>query len=198
MLREMHRLQRLALLVGAALCAALSGCGTDEQSVGGPNKPEQRMEALSAGQITSVVATMNQAEIKQAQGALERLEDDDMRAYVEQLVTEHKAQEEELKKLEDTLGLREESSALKVEMDEFSQKMNRSIEQETADRLAATFISVQIKMHKKGLSTVEQLLSQARQRELRTYLENYLALQQKHLDRATQLRRRFPEAESSL
>ena len=196
MLREIHRLRGRALFVGASLCVALSGCGTDEQSVGGPNKPEKRVEALSAGQITSVVTTINQAVAKQARVALERLEDDDLRAYAEQLIAEHREQEEELKTVVETLGVREEPSALKAELDEFSEKMNRSIEEETADQLAPTFIGVQIKMHKKGLSTVEQLLLHARPRELRTYLENYLAVQQKHLDRAMQLRKRFPEMES--
>ena len=198
MVRNVYRLQRGVVLVGLTLGVALFGCGADETSVGAPNKPDQRVEALSSGQITSVVAAINQAEIKQAQTALVRLEDDDLRAYAEQLITDHKAHDTELKTLVGRLGVKEESSNLKSDVEEFSQKMNRSIDQEPADLLGPTFIGVQIKMHKKAIATVEQALSQARQAELRTYLENYLAALQKHLDRAMQLRKRFPEMESRL
>lgn len=197
MLREIHRLQRRVLLVGASLCAALSGCGTDEQSVGGPNKPEQRVEVLSAGQITSVVSSINQAEATQAQAALTRLQDDAVRIFAEQLLTEHRAQEAELATLQDKLGLKQESSVLKEELDQFAQKQNQNLEQESVDGLAPMFLDVQMMMHRRGLATVEQLLSQAQQPELRAYLENYRGVLKQHLEKAQQLRRRFPEMESS-
>ncbi len=197
MVRDIHRLRGRGLLVGATLCAALSGCGSDEQSVGGPNKPEQRVEALSAGQITSVVTSINQAAITQAQGAFTRLEDDAVRVYAEQMLTEHRAQETELVTLQNKLDVKPQSSVLKEELDQFAQKQSQAIEQESGDSLAPMFLDVEMTMHRRGLATVEQLLSQAQQPELRTYLENFRGMLKQHLEKAQQLRRRFPEMQSS-
>jgi predicted outer membrane protein len=196
MLRQIHRLHGRALLVGAALCTALSGCGTDEPSVGAPNNPEQPTESLSAGQIVAVVATINQGEVKQAQGALERLDDADVRAYAQRIGIQHAGEQAKLVILQGTLGVQQESSGLKTDIEQLGQRMNQSIDQESADRLAATFLDAQIAMHQKALSATEKLLSQTQDPELRTYLENFRVMLQQHLDQATRLSKRFPEAQS--
>jgi len=198
MVRHFHRLQSGALLVGALLCAALSGCRADEASVGAPNKPEQQMESLSTGQIASVIATINQGEVKQAQTALARLEDETVRGYAEKLSTDHRAQQAELTTLLGKLNVKEESSAAKSDLEQYGQKLNRSIEQEPAERLASAFLDEQVAMHKRALATVEQLLSQAQEPELRTYLESFRVILREHLEEATQLRKRYPEMESRL
>lgn len=198
MLREIRRLPGRAVLVGAALCAALSGCGADEHSVGGPtNKPEQRMEALSPGQILFVVAAINQAELAQAQAVIDRLDDAVVRAYAEKLAADHRAAAAELALLQVKLGAKEEPSALRTEVEEHGQKTNQSVAQEPVDRLAQSYLDGQISMHKKAIATVDQLLSQAQQPEVRTYLENLRTNLKAHLEQAQQLRKRFPELESS-
>jgi predicted outer membrane protein len=160
MAHEIHRLHGRAVLVGAALCMALSGCGADEQSAGGPNKPEQRAEALSSGQILFVVAAINEGELNQAQAVVDRLEDAVVRAYAQKLVADHRAAAAELATLRMTLGAKEEPSALRTEVEQHGQKANQSVEQAPADRLAPSFLDAQISMHSKAIATVDQLLAQ--------------------------------------
>lgn len=198
MVRNIHRLQRGVWFVGATLCLALAGCGADEQSVGGPNKPEQHNEAMSAGQISGVLAAINQGEITQAQGALERIDDPVVKAYAEKLLIEHRAAAGDLDKLDLKLGTKQEASALKTEVEQFADQVNQTItEEQAASRVAPTFLDGQMRMHKKAIGAVDKMLAQTQQPELRMYLETYRGSLQQHLEQAQQLRKRFPEMESS-
>lgn len=200
MVRKIHRLQRRALLVLSTLCLALSGCGADEPSTGGPKPsgegptyPERRAEPLSSGQIASVVTTINQGEVTQAQTALERLDHEDVRAYAEKLIRDHQAADAELVTLLVKLGVTPQESAVRVNLDDFGKQMNQTIAQESTERLAPTFLDVQIEMHRRAITTVEQLMAQTQQAELRTYLESLRGTLQGHLVHARRLRKEFPQ-----
>src|SRR5690349_6507844 len=99
MVREFHRLQGRALLVAAALCMALPGCGGEEPSLGDQNKPEHPMETLSTGQIVSVIRSINQSESKQAQMGIDRIQDADVKAYAQKILADHRNAETELTSL---------------------------------------------------------------------------------------------------
>jgi putative membrane protein len=198
MVRKIHRLQSCALLAVATLCMALAGCGSDEPSVGGPSKPDRPMETLSAGQIVTVVATINQGEMQQAEAILLRIEDEEVRAFAEKLLLDHRTEDAKLTRLAGTLGITEESSDLQSDVDELAQRMNRVLEKEQSkERLAPLFLDVQLLMHRNAMKTVDRLLLQAKQAELRTYLENLRTSLMQHQLHAAKLRKQFPDPESS-
>jgi predicted outer membrane protein len=193
MARGIRRLRSLAVLVGATLCMALSGCTADEISVGAPNKPEQPMEQLSTGQIASVVVTINQTEVGQAQTVVGRIEDEKVRAFVDELLIDHRDADAEFSEILGQLGVQQESSVLRSEIEQLAQKMNELVAQETLERIEVTFLDTQIRMHKKSLGAVEQLLAQAQEPELRTIVEELRATERQHLETALKLRKPMRE-----
>jgi len=199
MVREIHRLQGRTLLVVAALCMALPGCGSEGPSVGGQNKPEQPMETLSTGQIVSVIKTINEGESKQAQLVIDRLQNADVKAYAEKLLLEHRNAQTELTTLATTLQAKEQSSATQMEVDKLGQKMNAALEKESAERIDMVFLDVQLFMHQKALDNVERLLDQAQEAELKEYLDTFQTSLQDHLREAGRLRTKlYPEPKSML
>ncbi len=185
-------LGRTLFAVAIALCGAL-GCGADEPGTGSLDTERRAGESLSAGQIASVVSTLNQGEIKQAQVALGRLEDKDVRAYAELIIREHQASEKRLETLRAQLGVAKEESDLQEETDLLERNMVRHIEREIPSLADQTYLEVQMFMHRKSVSIVsQQLLPAAKQPEMQVYLEGLREMLEMHLGRATILRKRYP------
>lgn len=197
MVCKVHRLQARVWFVGATLCLALAGCGADEQSAGGPNnKPPHQAETLSTAQITGVIASINQGAIKQAELVVDRLEDDAVRQYAQKMISEHEAAEGELERLMTKLAVRPESSSMRTDFEGFTERLNRTITEETPARVHIAFLDAEIQLHRKALKTLDQLLAETQQGELRAYLENFRQTLQQHFEQGQQLRKRFPEMES--
>ena len=196
MVCKIRRLAACVGLLGAMGCLALAGCGADDQSVGGPNNlpPAQpRAEAMSTGQITAVLSSIDEAETKQAQTALERLEDDIVRGYARKVLTAHEAAEMEVDALTHKFGTKPEASAMKKELEQLADQTQRSIADESVARLPMAYLDAQVQMHKKALVMTDKMQDAAQPTELRSYLENYRAMLKQHLDEAQDLRKRFPE-----
>lgn len=197
MARGIRRLRSSAVRIGAMLFLALSGCSADEASVGAPNKPEQPMEKLSTGQIASVVVTINQIEANQAQSVIGRIEDEKVREFVDGLLVDHRDADAEFAAILSKLGVQPESSVLRTEIEQLAQKMNELVAQETGERLTTTFLETQIRMHKRSLGALEQLLAQTQEPQLRTNLEELQATERQHLETAVRLRKPMREVESN-
>jgi len=197
MMRGIHRpLLRRALLAFAITCLTVLGCGSDEKGAGPSVERERRTESLSAGQIAGVVAVINQSEMTQAQAARPRLQDDDVRAFADKLMTDHRDADTELATLQEKVDADTQSSNMQREIALLGQNMARHVDRESQELVDPTFLEVQVFMHRKAIMTVEQqLLPQATQPELRAYLENFLGKLRAHLERATQLRKRFPDVD---
>ncbi|HRI70939.1 MAG TPA: DUF4142 domain-containing protein [Polyangium sp.] len=195
MVCKIRRLTARVALVGAVACLGLIGCGADDQAVGGPNNPPPRVEAMSTGQITAVLDSFDQAETKQAEAVLERLEDDVVRAYAQKILTEHEVAAMELDALTRKLGTKSESSPMKTEVEKLAEKVQRTITQESVAQLPATFLDGQIQMHKKALTVTDKMMDATQATELRSYIDNYRVTLKQHLDQAQELRKRFPETE---
>jgi len=195
MVGGIRRLRSSAALVATTFCLAFLGCGADEVSVGAPNKPEQPVEKLSTGQITSVVVAINQSEVSQAQAVTGLIEDQDVRSFVDTLLVDHRDADAELAALVSKLGVQPQSSALRTELEQLAQKLNELIAQETPERIRGTFLDTQIRMHKKSLSALDQLLAQVQEPQLRMNLEELQATERQHLEKAVKLRGSMRERE---
>jgi putative membrane protein len=197
MVREIHRLQGRVFLALAIACSALSGCGEESQAEP-PAKPERPMESLSAGQIVGIVNVINRGEVKQAEAALDQLKDANVRDYAETIMREHHDAEAELATVLEKLRVPSVSSILQKELDLLGQSMTQIVDRETPEKVDVTFLEAQVVMHRTALRIVEeQLLPQAKEPELKAYLENLQADLREHLGRATNLRKLFPEDDSA-
>jgi predicted outer membrane protein len=174
---------------------ALSGCAADEVSVGAPNKPVQPVEKLSTGQIASIVVTINQTEANQAQAVVGLIEDQTVRNFVDTLLIEHRDAEAELSALVAKLGVQPEPSGLRTEVEQLAQKLNELIAQATPERIRGTFLDTQIRMHKKSLGALDQLMAQVQEPQLRMNLEEMQATERQHLETAVRLRGPMRETE---
>ena len=186
-------LGRTFFTLAIALCGAF-GCGADDPEAGSPDTSARRaQESLSAGQIVAVVSTLNQGEIRQAQIALGKLEDADVRAYAELIIREHQDAEKKLETLRAQLGIVKEDSDLQEETDLLGRNMVRHIQREIPALADQTYLDVQLFMHRKSVSIVsQQLLPAAQQPEMQVYLEELRETLRMHLGRATILRKQYP------
>jgi putative membrane protein len=195
MVREIHRLQGRVFLALAIACSVLSGCGSDESATEPPARRERPMESLSEGQIVGIVNVINQGEMKQAEMALDQLKDESVRNYAETMMKEHREAEAKLASLLGEINATSESSLLQKELDQLGQIMTRHVDNAAPEVVDALFLEVQVLMHQRALKIVEeQLLPQAKQPELKAYLENLRTEIREHLARATNLQKLFPEA----
>jgi predicted outer membrane protein len=195
MVRGIRRLQRWVVLAGTTLGLLLIGCGADEASVGGPNKPAQPMEKLSTGQIASVVVTINQIETQQAQAVVGRIEDASVRAFIDTILVDHRDADAELASILSKMGVQQEASGLRTEIEQLARKLDEMVTQSDADRVRGTSLDAQIRMHRKSVGSIDQLLAQVQEPELRTYIEEFRSTEQQHLEQAVQLRKRFRDTE---
>jgi putative membrane protein len=189
MVREIHRLQGRVFLALAIACSAVSGCG-DESGAETPAKPERPMESLSAGQIVGIVNVIHQGEVKQAE---DQLKNEGVRDYAQTLAREHKDAEADLATVLEKLRTPSESSNLQKQLDLFGQNMTQLLDREKPEKVDVTFLEVQIVMHRQALTIVEeQLLPQAKEPEMKAYLENMKTDLSQHLWQARNLRKQFP------
>jgi putative membrane protein len=192
----------LLLLLGLGISVS-SGCskgGTANESQPGASQGNEAppapatgtvpMNKLTDGQIAKVLATVDGAEIEQAQVALKKTSDTSIRAFATHMVDEHTAAKEAGAQLasRDSLALSDspKSVALEASGAQMLEKLNGA-EGATFD---ATYVDGQIDQHAEVLQMIDaQLLPGAENGDLRESLTNARAMVQHHLDQARQLKK---------
>jgi putative membrane protein len=195
-------LPALALAL-AALGLSAAACGGEEaKQVPGEEQPQPTpSEPLSSAQIAGVASVLNMGEIQQAQTALPKLKNAEVRAFAQMMINEHGAAEKKLTALLEQKQLAKADSALSAHLQQTGQTMAQRLRdaQMTPNDYDALYLDVQIFMHRSALEAIDrQLLPQAKDADLAAQLTEMRGSVAAHLARATTLRRLFPALERSL
>jgi putative membrane protein len=196
------RMRQLSLLLLLGLGIGSSGCSKDASTASQPGASQGNeepptpatgtvpMNKLTDGQIAKVVATVDGAEIEQAQIALKKTSDASIREFATHMVDEHTASKQAGAQLasRDSLELSDspKSVALQASGAQMLEKLNGA-EGATFDAL---YVDGQIDQHAEVLQMIDdQLLPGVVNADLRASLTNARAMVQHHLDQARQLKK---------
>jgi len=138
------------------------------------------------GQIASIVSTANTGEVAQAQVALSKAEDAQVRDYAQHMITEHTAAEQRLTQLLTAAGITPQPSQVSTSLKADS---DRVVQQLTATAAGPNFDSVyiqsQIAVHQKVLDLVDdELIPSAQNSTLQDELQATSDAVSKHLEDA--------------
>lgn len=141
---------------------------------------------LNDGQVLHVTATMNQGEIDQATVALARAAADDVRQFAALMLAEHGDALEAATELGEELGLVENLVSARLQ-DESAAIVNQ-LESASDAEFDALYMHSQVTVHARVLTLLdEQLIEQAGDEELVTYLESLRASVSEHFDLAAEI-----------
>jgi putative membrane protein len=198
----MHILKSLSLLGVVVGCVVTIGCSKDSSTSESPGASQGNeappvpatgtvpMTKLSDGQIAQIVATVDTGEIEQAQVALQKTNDTNVRAFATQMVDEHTAAKQAGAQLASQSSMTLAESPKATELQSKSQQMVEKLKQADATSFDKTYIDGQVEQHAAVLKMLDdQLLPAVTQPALRDHLNTARGMVQHHLEEARKLQK---------
>lgn len=187
----------LVLLAGAVTSA---GCSKDSKSEMEPGASQGNeappatgtvpMNKLSDGQILEIVGTVDTAEIDQAQVALGKTNDPNVRAFATHMVDEHTRAKQEGSQLASQASLTRAPSPKAKELETKGTQTLETLKAADAATFDATYIQAQVDQHAEVLKMLDdQLIPAVTEPALREHLTTARGMVQRHLDQARQLQK---------
>ncbi len=133
------------------------------------------------GAKLKVVHTINDGEIAQAQLALQKAVHAEVRAYAEQMIAEHTANNALVEQLASELGLDLVESALSEAVRAEALAALEELAQLEGHAFDVAYMTIQVKMHQQALEMVTRFAVEANHPRLREFYESTAAAIQKHL-----------------
>jgi putative membrane protein len=148
-----------------------------------PAKPK-----LTDAQIAKITDAANSTEIEQANLALQKSKNPDVKKFAEMMVKHHSEAKKEQKKL----NLDMASSAVSDQLGGDATTTMASLKKATAADFDRAYIDAQVDGHRKVLNTLQnELLPDANNADLKAYLEKIRPTVEKHLKAAEALQLSF-------
>jgi putative membrane protein len=211
-------ISRFMLLIStSALALATLGCGgstpsseTPTVSQADPDVPPSSdpgdSSALSSAvtsepgapltdpQIAAVTDAVNTAEIEQAQLAQSKSTNDQVQSFAGMMIEHHG----QAKRKQTTLGIAEAESPLSLKLAAETHTTLAQLKQKSGSEFDRAYLQAQIDGHQKVLETIDQqLLPNAKDPELKTYLQELRPQVAAHLERARTAKDALASAGSS-
>jgi len=181
-----------ATIAAALVVGAVAGCSDTEQGTA-PPPAEKTAEPLSASQIAGVALDLSRSEVTQAQAAMPRAQDSQVRAFAQRMFDDHQATEDKLQAFLETMRIVPDKSELSADVERVGTSMTNNLRQASAHDFDVSYLEVQIYMHRRALTILDrQLIPQATQPDLQGELQAMRAMIADHLNEALQIRDRFP------
>lgn len=197
----MNTLQTSALVIALGSMALSTACNDDNgDNVVAPNDAgsgsnqdggaqSDAGQVRTDGQIAAVVTTANTGEVAQGRVALTKAEDAQVRAFAQQMVTEHTAAQQSLTQVLTTAGItpqpNEVSRSLKSESDQVVQQLNTTA---AGPEFDSAYIQSQVAVHQKVLDLLDnELIPAAQDGTLRDELQTTSDAVAEHLAKAKDL-----------
>lgn len=195
------RVFRLFLLLIVSVGVA-SGCGkgASEPEPGAsqgneappvPATGSVAMDKLSDGQIAAILTTVDDGEIEQAQAALQRATDPEVRDFASHMIDQHTASKRAGAQLAAQTGIKPVDSPKSKELQASGAQQLQLLNSAEQTNFDITYLSGQIEQHTAVLKLIEdQLLPAVNLPALRDQLQNARGMVQAHLDQARQIQKK--------
>lgn len=144
-------------------------------------------EAHTQGQLIHILQVINQREIAEAELALNSTEHDDVKAYAQQLITDHESSSRRIEELARS-GVQPESGELAEQLALQSAERMEEMSARTDDHLDCVFLSNQVAQHEMGIQLLShELQPEAEDENVQEFLDLSLANFERHLTTAQAL-----------
>jgi putative membrane protein len=148
------------------------------------------MTKLTDGQIAQILAAVDEAEIEQAQLALEKSTDAGVRGYASHMIEQHTAAKETGARLASQSGLQLAESPKAKELQVKGSQMLEQLKAADAKNFDITYLHAQADQHAEVLALItDQLQPAVSDATLRDHLANARAMVTQHLDKAKELQK---------
>jgi putative membrane protein len=142
---------------------------------------------LDDGQILFALDTLNAGEVNEAQAAVPKLTNADVRDFAQEMIDDHGAARERLSQLAQEQQIPPEQSELATGLQDESQSIVDRLLAAEATEIDTLYVQSQQDAHTEALALLAQLLMAADAEPLRAALTELRASVQEHLDRAQTL-----------
>ena len=140
---------------------------------------------LNDAQIRNVLITINEGEIAAAQLASQRAQNPDVKNLATMMLTEHKENIKETKKITKDNKIKAKESKLSKDLKKEAWKSNQDLKKTEAAAFDKTYVDQQVMMHAKALTTLKDILiPNAQDAALKAHLERTRDAVQAHLEHA--------------
>jgi putative membrane protein len=191
----------MPIIVFATAAIAASGCskGADEPQPGATQGDEAPpvaatgtvpMTKLSDGQIAAILRTVDDGEIEQAQLALKKASNPEVKAFAQHMVEQHTMSKEAGERLESQTNIKAADSPKSQELKQAGALMLARLNEADSNNFDITYIDGQIQQHSDVLKLIkDQLLPAVNEPALRDFLNQARDMVEQHLDRARQIQK---------
>jgi len=142
---------------------------------------------LSDAQILLVLDTLNQGEVDEAYAALPRLMSAEVRAFAQEMVTDHSAARQQVLTTANALSLAPTPSEPQEELQAEGEAHVATLRTKPAAALDATYINMEVTGHADALSLLDELAAAADAAQLKSLIATLRATVLEHYQQAQQL-----------
>jgi len=166
---------------GGANESGAAGAGGAEAGAGGGGSVTAE---LTDAQILLVLDTLNQGEVEEAYAALPRLEVADVKAFAQQMITDHGSARLSVADTADELQLNPAPSEVQVDLMHEAESHVATLRATPTAALDQAYVDLQVSMHADALALLSNLEDAADAAELRSLIATLEAAVQDHYDSA--------------
>jgi putative membrane protein len=162
-----------------------AGTGGSTGGTGGTAEGGSAAVELDDGEILQVVLTANTGEIEQGELASETAQDAAVVTFAETMVTDHTAALDDGEALATDANIEPTESALSASLEAESDAIIATLESTPEEGFDLAYMQAQVMVHQKVLDLLnDELIPQAEDPDLSTYLEDVKAHVEEHLESA--------------
>lgn len=153
---------------------------------------------LTDKQITEVMKVANDAEIDAAKLAKKKATSPQVKAFAEHMMSEHKENYAEVKKVSKQQKIHAQSSDVSKKLKGDTHTALKDLKKSGKDTFDMSYIQNQIDMHQQLLSELDSsLIPSAKNPELKSYLEKTKTHVQDHLSKAQEIKNSMMESHTN-
>ncbi len=171
----------------SSLMMCISSC-MDYSQAGSTESAQENQ--LNDGQIINIMMTVDKGEIAFAQNGLKKNLNIQVNRYAKYLVHQHKRNLETLIQLTKQWGLEPLESVISNSLITQGKQSGKAYDELQENELDMAFVDAMIKDHQAGLKLIDtQLLPQAKNPQLKIFVEQFRAMVSNHLEKGLEMER---------
>ncbi|MGE0548120.1 MAG: DUF4142 domain-containing protein [Kofleriaceae bacterium] len=207
-MRTNTRSNRMFLVLSILLSAAVVGCGDDDDDAdeadiqaaldaggafGDTVAAQAELELATVDQLTatarvgSIMHTINDGEIMQAQAVFDITDNDDAEDYAQQMIEEHTGANADLDAMLVALAIAPQENSVSAALRAEAQRSIAGLERSTSDRAARSYLLTQVQMHEGAYVLVSSMIDLGVQTSLDQMMIDMLPVIADHRDHAAEL-----------
>ena len=190
---RVHVRQYSAAIIALLFALTLSACGMMQKEQ--TQAAAEEAVPLSDPEIVAVLSTLNRGEVTQAEMALQRSGNEEVRDVAQRILDEHMTMQERLEEMASRTGLEPQENELSRSLDRQANKMTEQLAATTGREFDQAYLQGQTELHQLALDTVKtRLLPDAENPQLREMLQRAAPRLEAHRDEAEQSQASLPSA----